>query len=143
MNPLNHHWNALFASKADHELGWYERDVAQTLRFLEPVPDISSATIFLPGAGTSLLVDDLLAKGARLILNDISDQAIERLRRRVGEDRGRIWLHHDIARPLPRCFQADVWLDRAVLHFLLDEESIAGYFANLRAVLYQYDCIMS
>jgi EEF1A lysine methyltransferase 2 len=135
MNSLHHHWNALFASKADNELGWYERDVAQTLRFLEPIPDIGSKTIFLPGAGTSLLVDDLLAKGARLVLNDISDQALERLRRRVGEHERLIWLHHDIAQPLPRHFQADIWLDRAVLHFLLAEERIAGYFANLQAVL--------
>jgi hypothetical protein len=31
--------------------------------------------------------------------------------------------------------KAEVWIDRAVLHFLLSEPEIGGYFSNLRAVL--------
>jgi hypothetical protein len=136
MDALRHHWNAHFTSKADEELGWYERDVAQTLKFLELVPELDRTTVFLPGAGTSALVDVLLAQGARLILNDISDQALARLRRRVGEHAQVIWLRHDIAHPLPpQLPEVDVWIDRAVLHFLLDEAQIIGYFANLQAVL--------
>jgi SAM-dependent methyltransferase len=137
MTDLTKHWNDVFAAKDDPQLGWYERDVSQTLGFLELVPGYESATIFLPGAGTSLLVDALLDCGARLVLNDISDEALGRLQRRVGERKpAPIWLHHDIAKPLPSVVPpCDIWLDRAVLHFLLTEDDITAYFQNLRTVL--------
>ena len=101
------------------------------------MPAIATPTIFLPGAGTSLLVDELLARGARLVLNDVSDEALRKLRQRIG---GRtpepVWLHHDISQPLPAGLPTcDLWLDRAVLHFLLEEPEITGYFRNLRTVL--------
>ena len=132
-----HHWDTIFAVKADHNLGWYEADVGQTTRFLDYIPDIASKTIFLPGAGTSLLVDELLVRGAHLILNDISGAALAKLRLRLGEAERRVrWSHHDISQPLPAGTpQVDVWLDRAVLHFLLTEPEIDQYFQNLQATL--------
>jgi EEF1A lysine methyltransferase 2 len=136
MTARDEHWNTIFAGKADPELGWYEHDVSQTLKFLDLIPRDESATIFLPGAGTSVLVDELLARGHRLILNDISDEALNRLRERTGDPEGAIWLHHDISRPLPEGLPpADVWIDRAVLHFLLKEGEIRGYFGNLHSAL--------
>ncbi|MFM8734078.1 MAG: class I SAM-dependent methyltransferase [Pirellulales bacterium] len=131
------HWNQLFASKADKELGWYEGDVRQTLAFLDRIPFAPSQTVFLPGAGTSLLVDELLARGKRLVLNDISSEALARLRGRIGARSDQIeWLHQDISTPLPAgVTQADIWIDRAVLHFLLTEPEIDGYFGNVRAVV--------
>jgi EEF1A lysine methyltransferase 2 len=137
MADLVRHWNEIFAAKDDPQLGWYEADVAQTLRFLDLVPADGRATIFLPGAGTSLLVDELLARGTRLVLNDISDEALRKLEQRIGKPTpALVWLHHDIAQPLPPGVPAcDIWVDRAVLHFLLDEPAIDGYFRNLRSIL--------
>jgi len=133
----NQHWNAIFKPKADPELGWYETDVAQTLKFLDLVPQNDAATIFLPGAGTSALVDELLSRGSHLILNDISDEALKQLKERIGSIQDRLtWIHHDISKPLPcELRQADIWIDRAVLHFLLDEADIDGYFNNLRSTV--------
>lgn len=136
MTPSNAHWNTIFSNKADSELGWYERDVSQTLRFLDQVPAGQGRRVFLPGAGTSLLVEALLARRHELVLNDISDEALNKLRERIGQHDGITWLHHDISLPLPPGLPAvDVWLDRAVLHFLLEEAAIGGYFANLRALV--------
>lgn len=136
MGSTTEHWNEVFTSRDDAELGWYENDPAQTLKFLQEVPDLDTATVFLPGAGTSVLVDVLLPRCRLLVLNDISDVALEKLRARLGADANVHWLHHDIARPLPKTVpSADVWTDRAVLHFLLEEEQIAGYFDNLRATV--------
>lgn len=133
MIEKNQHWNNIFASKSDAELGWYESGAAQTLKFLDGIPPVELQTIFLPGAGTSVLVDELLSRGARLILNDISDEALNKLKQRITHDDDRLtWLHHDISKPLPANVPpCGVWIDRAVLHFLLDENDIAGYFANL------------
>ncbi|HHJ18235.1 MAG TPA: class I SAM-dependent methyltransferase [Gammaproteobacteria bacterium] len=136
MTTRKKHWNAIFSAKADHELGWYERDVSQTLKFLRRIPKTGSAIIFLPGAGTSLLVDELLAVGYKLVLNDISDEALKKLRARIGRDNKSIWLHHDISKPLPEGLPlADIWIDRAVLHFLTEESDIQGYFSNLKSVI--------
>ncbi len=131
------HWNRIFAGRDDAELGWYEDDASQTLKFLDRIPEAAGGRVFVPGAGTSVLVDALLERGYRLILNDISDTALERLRQRIGTRPDRLtWLRHDIARPLPDGLPAaDVWIDRAVLHFLRDEADIAGYFRNLRQAL--------
>ncbi len=130
------HWNAIFSGKDDPELGWYESDPSQTLKFLDLIPQREGSTVFLPGAGTSTLVDELVARGYRLVLNDISDEALDRLRGRVGNSDKLIWLHHDISKPLPEDIPpVDIWIDRAVLHFLLEEEEIQGYFANLRSVV--------
>lgn len=137
MATLAEHWNQIFAGKADKDLGWYEGDVRQTLAFLDRIPFAPSQTVFLPGAGTSLLVDELLARGKRLVLNDISSEALARLRGRIGARSDQIeWLHQDISKPLPAgATQADIWVDRAVLHFLLTESEIDGYFGNVHAVV--------
>ena len=135
MTTPKNHWNGVYSTKTDPELGWYENDVSQTLKFLDLIPGNEGNTVFLPGAGTSMLVEELLARGYRIILNDISDTALNKLRDRIaGFDDRLTWLHHDISKPLPDGIpQADIWIDRAVLHFLLDETDIQGYFANLRS----------
>lgn len=137
MKSNSTHWNTIFGSKSDPELGWYEPDSARTLKFLGDIDWDSSPTVFLPGAGSSVLVDALLERGARLVLNDLSDRALSNLSNRLGEaGAGAFWLPHDMAEPLPSGVPPiDIWIDRAVLHFLLEEEQIAGYFNNLRNLL--------
>jgi len=136
MTKLNEHWNAVFSNKSNSDLGWYESDVSQSLKFFEQISLSKSTTIFLPGTGTSVLVDELLARGYELILNDISDEALNKLRNRIGTNNRLTWLHHDISKPLPDDVpQAHIWIDRAVLHFLLEEADIQGYFSNLKSAI--------
>lgn len=137
MEDRTRHWNHIFAGKEDKELGWYEGDVSQTLRFLDVIPGGPTGTAFVPGAGTSLLVEELSARGMSLVLNDISDEALGRLKGRIGHGgEGLTWICHDISKPLPTYTpQVDLWVDRAVLHFLLEAADIDGYFRNLRTVL--------
>jgi len=137
MTTPNQHWNAIYSSKTDPELGWYERDVSQTLKFLDLIPEREIGIVFLPGAGTSVLVDELLAREYEVILNDISDEALRKLKNRIGVNQDKLtWLHHDISNPLPDGIpQADIWIDRAVLHFLLEEATIQGYFSNLHSAI--------
>jgi len=138
VTTANEHWNAIFSTKTDSELGWYEKDVSQTLKFLDLIPQNESTTIFLVGAGTSLLVDELLAKDFNLILNDISNEALNKLKNRIGTNERLTWLHHDISKPLPdNISKTDIWIDRAVLHFLLEEIDIQGYFTNLQTSICQ------
>lgn len=136
MPSTTHHWNEIFDAKPDSELGWYEADASQTLRFLEHIHNIGSATAFLPGAGTSVLVDELVPQCRHLVLNDISDTALQKLKDRISAPEKVSWLHHDISKPFPDGLpRFDLWIDRAVLHFLLEESQIQGYFTNLSATL--------
>lgn len=137
MTSSPEHWNSIFKTKEDSNLGWYEKDASQTFAMLEDIPDWMSAKIFLPGAGTSILVDRLLQHGNMVVLNDISREALDRLKKRIDDHRDNVtWVCQDISTPLPPSSpQVDLWIDRAVLHFLLKESDIAGYFNNLKAVL--------
>jgi len=136
MPSLNDHWDSIFSEKNDEQLGWYEKDVTQTLKFIHMIPDRENSTVFLPGAGTSQLALNLFADGYKLILNDISKKALEKLESHMGTNDRTIWLHHDISKPLPDNLPSvQIWIDRAVLHFLTDEKAIDGYFSNLKQAL--------
>ena len=137
MTSTKQHWDQIFASTNDDALGWFENDVSQTLKFIDLIPQSDLKRIFIPGAGTSLLVDKLLARGHQLLLNDISLQALDNLKHRIGaNERTLTWLHHDIATPLPADLPpVELWVDRAVLHFLREEQMIQGYFENLSSSL--------
>ena len=132
MESTNEHWNTIFTGKEDHELGWYEEDASQTLKFVRTIPRLNEAMVFLPGAGTSILVHELIYQCRHLILNDISDIAIQRLNEKIKDQRKITLLCHDISTPLPESIpMVDVWIDRAVLHFLLKEREIEEYFRSL------------
>jgi len=83
-------------------------------------------------------VEQLLKNKVQLTLNDISEQALASLKTRLGTQASQIhWLCQDISQPINSNSDRqitetiDIWIDRAVLHFLLDEKQIKGYFANL------------
>ncbi|CAA0118235.1 Uncharacterised protein [BD1-7 clade bacterium] len=131
MVQLEKHWNAIFADKTDEQLGWYERDLQQTLKYVDALNLPVNASVFLPGAGTSGLADRLRERDWKMVLNDISDQALKQLQQRVDNSECE-YLHHDMSQPLAHSYDVDLWIDRAVLHFLLSDEQIKGYFNNLR-----------
>ncbi len=126
-----------FSGTEDSTLGWYEKDASKTFQLLDHVSGWEDSAILLPGAGTSVLIDELLARGTRLVLNDISVEALDRVRTRLGKEQQSIqWVCQDISQPIQIEREAvDIWIDRAVLHFLLREEEIAGYFKNVEATL--------
>ena len=137
MKSSSKHWDAIFSGTEDPKLGWYEKDSSQTLELLNHIPKRENSTIFLPGVGTTVLIEELLSKGAKMILNDISIVALNRVKGRLGDERKDIiWLCQDIAQPIKDAIpDVDIWIDRAVLHFLTDEDDINGYFENVKSTL--------
>jgi len=137
MTAIKDHWDNIFSKIEDTKLGWHEKDTSQTFKLLGKIPDLEKATIFLPGAGTSILIEDLLPRVSKLILNDISSEALNHVRQRLKEGaEGVVWLCQDIAQPFKESMpEVDLWIDRAVLHFLTNENDIKGYFENLKSIL--------
>lgn len=137
MKPGNGHWDAIFSTTKDTKLGWYEKDVSKTLGLLDKIPGWRDSTIFIAGAGTSLLSGELLSRGAEMVLNDISSKALNRVKRRLGNKPGKVhWLCQDISQPVKSVIpDIGIWIDRAVLHFLTNKADIKGYFKNLNSIL--------
>jgi hypothetical protein len=137
MKSDKEHRDNIFLKTEDKKLGWYEKDTSQTFKLMDEIPDWEKATVFLPGAGTSMLIGDLIPRVSKLILNDISNDALNRVRQRLKEGSERIvWLCQDIAQPIKNPIpEVNIWIDRAVLHFLTNENDISGYFENLKSTL--------
>ena len=137
MKSSAQHWDEIFGHTEDSRLGWYEKEARATLGLIGKIPRWESSMIFLPGAGTSVLIEALLSEGARLVLNDISSTALNRVEERLKDRCDSVeWLCQDIAQPIQSSIPpVDIWIDRAVLHFLTDEEDIKGYFTNLQSLL--------
>ncbi|MBA3038030.1 MAG: class I SAM-dependent methyltransferase [Desulfobacterium sp.] len=134
MKSSGSHWDAIFNRTEDYSLGWYEKDASKTMSFLNKIPEWEHSAILVPGAGTSVLIEALLSKGAHLVLNDISQEALNKLKTRLRDKGEHIkWLCQDIALEFKEKMpDIDIWIDRAVLHFLTSEEDINGYFTNVR-----------
>ncbi|MCP4215349.1 MAG: class I SAM-dependent methyltransferase [bacterium] len=137
MKSNSTHWDKIFSGTEESKLGWFEKDVSKTLELLNHIPALENAAAFLSGVGTSGLMEELLARKVKLVLNDISIEAINRAKSRLGNKAKEIkWLCQDIAEPIGETLPGiDIWIDRAVLHFLTDTDDIKGYFENVKAVL--------
>ena len=133
------YWDSVFNAMAEPQFGWREDEasLAQMREMLQGILEGTNTTVFIPGVGTSILVDELLLEGCRLLLNDISKEALNRLKTRIGKrHEGKVeWLLGSVSRPLNLKPVSDVWIDKAVLHFLLDEKDIRTYFRNLHRAL--------
>lgn len=134
------HWDRVYASQEVDRLGWYESMPEPSLRLIsrcilnkeDPVLDV--------GAGATTLIDCLLRQGFQnIIAVDISEVALQKLRERLGEEKAsRVqWITDDITQPLHlhRLQNIALWHDRAVLHFLLEEQQQQRYLATLKKIV--------
>lgn len=137
MKSNSKHWDAIFSNTEDSKLGWYEKESTQTLRLLDTIPILEGSTAFLPGSGTSVLIEELLSKSMKLVLNDISVEALNQVKERLGDKSDDIiCVCQDIAQPFQDSIpDIDLWVDRAVLHFLTNEGDVNGYFNNLKSLV--------
>jgi 2-polyprenyl-3-methyl-5-hydroxy-6-metoxy-1,4-benzoquinol methylase len=133
MQPREH-WEGVYGRKQPDEVSWYRPHLEQSLRFIDAARLSPDAAIIDVGGGASTLVDDLLARGySNLTVLDVAAKAIAASQARVGERGARVrWLTADITQVelAPGAF--DVWHDRAVFHFLRDEEQRRRYVAAVR-----------
>jgi 2-polyprenyl-3-methyl-5-hydroxy-6-metoxy-1,4-benzoquinol methylase len=137
MKSSSKHWDSIFSTTQDSKLGWYEQETSKTFELLNQIPNWAKSTLFIPGAGTSILIEQLYNQGAHLILNDISLEALNQLKAKMPNAGHKItWICQDISRPIQNAtLTVDIWIDRAVLHFLTNEVAIDGYFNNIESTL--------
>lgn len=126
------HWEAVWGKRSEQETSWFEPSPARSLAFIEASGVARSEPVIDVGGGASRLVDELLARGHDdVTVLDISDAALEQARQRLGPRADSVtWLCADVTslrleRPVA------LWHDRAVLHFLVEEEARERYVAAL------------
>ena len=137
MTDKQQHWETVYRTKAPDAVSWYRPHLDTSLALIErAAPDRNTAVLDV-GGGASTLVDDLLARGYRdLSVLDISAEALNVTRERLGEAADKVtWLAADLLdAPLPQA-RYDLWHDRAVFHFLTEAEQRAHYLRQLTHAL--------
>jgi SAM-dependent methyltransferase len=130
MENKKSHWENVFATKQPNEVSWTQDYPKTAMDYLENLNLSKTANIIDIGGGDSNLVDALLDNGYQNIwVLDISEFALERAKKRLGDKAHLVhWVVSDITEFKPEV-TFDFWHDRAVFHFLTEEESINKYVA--------------
>lgn len=123
------HWENIFATKNANEVSWTQENPTSILSFLEEIRLPKTANIIDVGGGESFLAENLLDLGYKNIwVLDISEKALEKAKKRLEEKAHLInWIVSDITHFQENTIKFDFWNDRAVFHFLTDENSIKKY----------------
>ena len=132
------HWENVFATKSPNEVSWTQKYPKTSIDFIENLKLSKTANIIDVGGGDSNLVDALLEKGYENIwVLDISEFALERAKTRLGAKANNVhWIVSDIIEFNPEV-TFDFWHDRAVFHFLTNQESINKYVGTIGKAINQ------
>lgn len=125
------HWDTAYAEKGD-TVSWHQTQATTSLDLIAEVATPEASVVDI-GGGASPLVDSLLDRGHRdITVLDLSQVALDTARDRLGERGASVtWRAGDLLAWAPdRTY--DVWHDRAVLHFLVEDADRARY-ADLAA----------
>ena len=127
-NNRKEHWEHIYQTKQPNEVSWHQPKPETSLRFISQFNLSKTARIIDVGGGDSYLVDHLLQLGfSDITVLDISKNAIERAQKRLGNKAECVnWIVTDVTDFSPDGTY-DLWHDRAVFHFLTEENEIAQY----------------
>ena len=136
---LQSHWNKAYATTETEKLGWYEESCTPSLDLIKACNLQQSAAILNVGAGASLLIDELIElEYSNLIASDISANALQNLKNRIGLNADKVnFIIDDLtnATTLNKLQPVDLWHDRAVLHFFNTTEEQNTYFNLLHKLV--------
>lgn len=124
------HWNQVYHKKTAEQMSWTQDVPHISLDFIDTLHVPTNARIIDVGGGDSRLVDYLLEKGyADLTVLDISEEALDRAKVRLGDKAHLVkWIVSDITEFRPE-HPYDLWHDRATFHFLTTVPQVSTYMA--------------
>ena len=125
---LKTHWETVYETKSPQEVSWTQETPQISLDFIQSFGFNKDVRIIDIGGGDGLLVDHLLDLGfTNVSVLDISTQAIERAKKRLGERAAMVqWIVSDINDFQPEGTY-DLFHDRAAFHFLTNPKEINRY----------------
>src|SRR5579863_4774389 len=126
MGTRQGHWDTVYGSKPLTGVSWYEPRPQKSLALIRGTGVGFDDPIIDVGGGGSFLVDVLAAAGYR----DVT--VLEKVRDRLGpRASGVTFVHEDVTNFRPARRYA-IWHDRAVFHFLVQQEERQRYIDALR-----------
>jgi len=122
------HWEDLYKTKTPDQVSWTELKPEHSLRLIRDTHTAKNNAVMDIGGGDSLLVDYLLDEGySDITVLDISAQAIERAKNRLGGKAEKVkWIVSSMLDFKPERAYA-IWHDRAAFHFLTTLEQKERY----------------
>ena len=125
------HWNSTYDQRGSTNVSWFRPHLDQSLALIRSAAPSPNASIIDVGGGASTLVDDLLsADYQHLTVLDISATALAVTKNRLGAAASSVtWIEGDITRIDLPASSYDVWHDRAVFHFLTNQNDREKYVA--------------
>jgi SAM-dependent methyltransferase len=130
------HWEEIYKTKPSTEVSWYQMRPALSLKLIEVTGIEKGQSIIDGGGGSSTLVDCLLDEGYEdLAVLDISGRSLMIARARLGDREGDVEWYEANATEFQPPRQFDLWHDRAVFHFLTDEQDRRKYVNVLKEAL--------
>jgi len=122
------HWEKVFATKEQNEVSWYQPKPQTSIDFFVENSIPKDAKVIDVGGGDSYLIDNLLEMGyTNLFLLDISENAINKIKNRLGGKVKNVTFIVSDVLDFQSEISFDVWHDRASFHFLTSDEEIANY----------------
>jgi SAM-dependent methyltransferase len=128
VSTVEEHWRSVWSERSFDEVSWYQASADLSLELILGCEADRAAPIVDVGGGASPLAGQLLDHGFDdVTVVDISEAALDQARQRLGARAERVtWVvgdvtRHDVARSYA------VWHDRAVLHFLTDDDDRERY----------------
>ena len=126
------HWEDVFETKDTTKVSWYQPVPETSLNLIEKLNLPKTTRIIEIGSGDSFLADFLLNKGySEITLLDISEKALETIKKRIGENADSITFLAADATDFSSSERFGLWHDRAVFHFLTEESEIQKYVKNV------------
>ena len=130
------HWQRAYADRPSDSLSWTEAVPSISLELIEEAELPREAAIVDMGGGASRLAGELVGRGySDVTVADISSTGMEQAKSALGEDAARVrWVVAD-ARDHSFDRRFDLWHDRAVFHFMVEEGDRRGYLDVLNQSL--------
>lgn len=131
------HWENIYLTKRLHEVSWTRPHLDSSLKIIDSIGLPYDASIIDIGAGASTLADDLFDCGySNITLLDISASALAHIRTRLGDkSESVVFVPGNIVTTEMRVPAYNLWHDRAVFHFLTDQDQRKAYLDNLSSAL--------
>jgi len=139
-SSLKDHWNKKYTNTPITQLGWYESKSQPSLQLVENCAVSKDSVVVDIGSGVSVLIANLLELGYQnLYAVDISDVALEKAKALLNQEQAAQvhWIVDDITNPtnVLQLQNVNVWHDRAVFHFLTEEQHRQTYHSLLQKII--------
>lgn len=121
------HWEKVYSIEPDEKLSWFQKHPEQSVQLIRGLDPRARGVVDV-GGGQSALAGALVTMGIeRVVVLDVSPSAVRRGQERMGNASSSVrWLVGDVLDE-HAIGDIDVWHDRAVFHFLTDEDERRRY----------------